>query len=137
VVEQLGVVMHRPSTFLYIYELLSFLSHHACMNVVGAESTVELGPRHLVVCRASGGVVGPPRTGVATRLLYEEEGLLHFHAVQEPKLGLDHPKLVIGLERLSCLGEERRVSGRKVAIGSGSWSGSVPHPMATVSRVGH
>jgi hypothetical protein len=57
--------------------------------------------------------------------------------VQEPKLGLDHPKLVIGLERLSCLGEERRVSGRKVTVGSQSWSGSIPRPMAAASRVGH
>jgi hypothetical protein len=87
---------------------------------VGAESATELGPWHLVVCGASGGVVGPPRAGVATQLLHGEESLLHLHAVQEPKLGLDHPKLVIGLERLSCLGEERQVSGRELAIGSQS-----------------
>jgi hypothetical protein len=104
---------------------------------VGAESAVKLDPRHLVVYGASGDIVGPPCAGIATQLLCGEEGLLHLHIVQELKLGLDHPKLVIGLERLSCLGEEWWVSGRKVAIGSGSWSGSVPHPMATVSRVGH
>jgi hypothetical protein len=55
-----------------------------------------------------------------TQLLCGENGLLHLRAVQEPKLGLDHSKPVIGLERLSRLGEERRVSGRKVAVGS--WS---------------
>jgi hypothetical protein len=87
---------------------------------VGAKSAIELGPQHLVVYRASGGVVGLPRAGIATQLLCGEEGLLHLRAVQEPKLGLDHPKPVIGLERLSCLGEERWVSGRKVAIGSRS-----------------
>jgi hypothetical protein len=101
------------------------------------ESAAELGPRHLLVCGASGGVVGPPRTGIATQLLCGEEGLLHPCAVQESKLGLGHLKPVIGLERLSCLGEERRVSGREVTIGSQSWSGSIPCPMATTSRVGH
>jgi hypothetical protein len=137
VVEQLGVVMHRPSTLLYIHEFLVFLSHHACWNVVGTKSDVELGPRHLVVCGASGGVVGPPRAGVATQLLCGEEGLLHLHAVQEPKLGLDHPEPVIDLERISCLSEERRVSGRKVIVGSRSWSGSIPRSMAAARRVGH
>jgi hypothetical protein len=91
----------------------------------------------IIVVHTSGGVVGPPCAGVATQLLCSEEGLLYLRAVQEPKLGLDHPKLVIGLERLSCLGEERRLSGRKVAIGSRCWSGCIPHPMAAASRVGH
>jgi hypothetical protein len=51
----------------------------------------------------SDGVVGPPRVGVTKQLLCGEEGLLHLRAVQEPKLGLDHPKPVIGFERLSCI----------------------------------
>ena len=85
----------------------------------------------------SGGVVGPPHTGVTTQLLCGEEGLLHLRAVQEPKLGLDHLKPVIGLEWLSWLGEEWRVSGREVAVGSRSWSGSIPCPMAAMSRAGH
>jgi hypothetical protein len=75
--------------------------------VVGTESTAELSPRHLVVYRANGSVVGPTCTSVATQLLCGKEGLLHLRAVQEPKLGLDHLKPVIGLERLSCLDEER------------------------------
>jgi hypothetical protein len=102
------------------HEVLAFLSHHACWNVVGAESAAELGPQHLVVCGVSGGIVGPPQAGVAMQLLCGEEGLLHHRVLQEPKLGLDHPKPVIGLERLSCLGEERQVSGYKVAVGSQS-----------------
>jgi hypothetical protein len=68
----------------------------------------------------SGGVVGPPRAGVTTQLLRGKEGLLHLGAAQEPKHGLHHPKLVIGLEGLSCLGEERRVSGREVTVGGRS-----------------
>jgi hypothetical protein len=56
------------------------------------ESLVELLPRHLVVCGASGCVVGPPCTGVPMQLLHDEEGLLHFGAAQEPELGLHHPK---------------------------------------------
>jgi hypothetical protein len=52
-------------------------------------------------------------------------------ALQEPKLGLDHSKPGIDLERLSCLGEEQRVSSREVTVGSRSWSGSIPCPMAT------
>jgi hypothetical protein len=91
----------------------------------------------LVIRKASGGIVGPPRAGVTTQLLCGEESLLHFHVVQEPKLGLDHLKPVIGLERLSCLGEERRVSGHEVAIVSRGWSGRISCPMATTSRVGH
>jgi hypothetical protein len=87
---------------------------------VGAESTAEFSPRHLVVRRVSGGVVGPPRAGIATQLLHDEESLLHLCAVQEPKLELNHLKPVIGLERLSCLDEERRVSGHEVPVGGRS-----------------
>jgi hypothetical protein len=105
--------------------------------VVGAESATELSPRHLVVCGASGGVVGSPRASVAMQLLCGEDGLLHLRAVQEPKLGLNHPKPVIGLERLSCPGEEWWVSGHEVVVGSRSWSGSIPCPKAATSRVGH
>jgi hypothetical protein len=105
--------------------------------VVGVESDAEFGPQHLVVCGASGGIGGPPRAGVTTQLLCNKEGLLHLRVVQEPNLRLDHPNLVIGLERLSCLSEERRVSGHKVTVGSQSWSGSIPYPMAVTSRVGH
>jgi hypothetical protein len=110
--------MHGPSTLLYVHELLAFLSHHACCNVVGVESVAELSPRHMVVSGASGDVVGPPRSGIATQLLCSEEGLLYLCAVQKLKLRLNHSKPVIGLERLSYLGEERRVSSRKVTIGS-------------------
>jgi hypothetical protein len=58
-------------------------------------------------------------------------------AAQDPKLGLNHLRPVISLERLSYLSEERRVSGHKVAVGGRSWSGSIPCPIATMSRVGH
>jgi hypothetical protein len=44
---------------------------------------------------------------------------------------------MIGLKRLSCLGEERRMSGHEVAVGGQSWSWSIACPMATMSRVGH
>jgi hypothetical protein len=129
--------MHGPSSLLEIHELLALLPHHADGNVVGTKSITELSPRHLVVYGASGGVVGPPHAGIPMQLLRGEEGLLHFGAVQEPKLGLHHPKPVIDLKRLSCLGEERRVSGCKVAIGSRSWSGSISCPIATMSGVVH
>jgi hypothetical protein len=114
--------VHGPSSPLEIHELLTLLPHHACGDVVGAESIVELSPRHLVIHRVSGGVVGPPRTGVTPQLLSGEEGLLYLGAAQEPKLGLHHPKPVIGLKRLSCLGEEWRVRSREVAVGGQSWS---------------
>jgi hypothetical protein len=42
---------------------------------------------------------------------------------------------VISLERLSYLGEERRVSGCEVT--EGGWSGIILGPIATTSRVGH
>jgi hypothetical protein len=83
---------------------------------VGAESAVKLGTRHLVVRGASGGVVGPPRTGIATQLLRGEESLLQLCALLEPKHGLNHPKLVIGLGRLSYLSEEWRVSGSELTV---------------------
>jgi hypothetical protein len=79
----------------------------------------------------------PPCAGVTTQLLCGEKGLLHLSAAQEPKLRLHHPKPVIDLERLSCLGEERRVSGREVTVGGRSWSGSISCPIAPVSGVGH
>jgi hypothetical protein len=129
--------MHRPSTLLEVHELLAFLPHNADENVVGAESTAELSPRHLVIRGVSGGVVGPPYAGITTQLLHGEESLLHLCAVQEPKLGLNHPKPVIGLERLSCLGEERQMGGRQVVVGGHSWSRSISCPIATTSGIGH
>jgi hypothetical protein len=87
---------------------------------VGVKGTAELSPRHLVVHRVNGGIVGPPCIGVTTQLLRGEEGLLQLCAVHEPKLGLNHLKPVISLERLSRLAEERRMSGRKVTLGGQS-----------------
>jgi hypothetical protein len=136
-VELLGVVMHGPSSLLEVHELLALLPHHACGDVVGTESIPELSPRYLIVHGASSGVVDPPRTGVTPQLLCDEEGLLHLGVAQEPELGLHHLKLVVDLKRLSCLSEERQVSGREVAVGGRSWSGSISHPIATTSRVGH
>jgi hypothetical protein len=104
---------------------------------VDTESTSELSPRHLVVRGVSGGVVDPPCAGITTQWLHGEEDLLHLGAAQEPKLGLNHLKPVIILERLSCLGEEWRVSGHEVAVGGQRWSGSIPCPIATTGRVGH
>jgi hypothetical protein len=71
------------------------------------------------------------------QLLRSEEDLLHLCVVQEPKLGLNHPKPVISLESPSCLSEEGWVSGREVAVDGRRWSRSIPCPMATTSRVGH
>jgi hypothetical protein len=85
----------------------------------------------------SGGVVGPPRAGVAPQLLHGEEGLLHLGAAQEPKLGLHHPKPVVGLQRLSYLCEERWVHSREVAVGGQSRSWSISYPIATTGGVGN
>jgi hypothetical protein len=119
-VELLGVVMHGSSSLLEVHELLALLPHHVCGDVVGAEGIAEFSPWHLVICRASGGVVGPPRVGITLQLLCGEEGLLHFGVAQEPKLGLHDPKLVVGLKRLSCLGEEQRMRSCEVAVGGRS-----------------
>jgi hypothetical protein len=129
--------MHGPSSLLEVHKLLVHLPHHAGRDVVGVESIVELVPQYLIVRGASGGVVGTPRASVTMQLLHSKEGLLHFGATQEPKLGLHHPKPVISLKRLSCLGKERRVSGRKVAVGGRSGSGRISCPIATTSRVSH
>jgi hypothetical protein len=136
-VELLGVVMHGPSSLLEVHELLALLPHHACGDIVGAESIVELSPWHLVIRGVSGGVVGPPHAGITPRLLCGEEGFLHLGAAQEPKLGLHHLKPVVGLKRLSCLGEERRVHSRKVTVGGRSWSGSISCSIATTGGVGN
>jgi hypothetical protein len=137
VVELLRVVVHGPFALLEIHELLALLPYHARGDVVSVKSIVELSPRHLVVRGASGGVVGPPHAGITTQLLRDKEGLLHLGATQEPKLGLHHPKPVIGLKRLSCLGEVWWVSGREVDIGGQSWSRSNSCPIAPTSGVGH
>jgi hypothetical protein len=79
-VKLLGVVVHGPSSLLEVHELLSFLPHHTCGDVVGAESITELSPGHLVIRGASGLVVGPPCASVTPQLLHGEEGLLHFSA---------------------------------------------------------
>jgi hypothetical protein len=111
------------------------LPHHARGDVVGAESITELSPRHLVIRGASGGVVGPPRAGVAPQLLRGEDGLLHHGVAQEPKLGLHHPKSVVSLKRLSCLGEERQIHSCEVVVGGRSWS--ISFPIAAMGGVGN
>jgi hypothetical protein len=121
-VELLGVVVHGSSSLLEVLELLALLPHHAGGDVIVAESITELSPRHLVIRGASGGVVGPSRTGVALQLLRGEEGLLHLGAAQEFELRLHHPKLVVSLKRLSCLGEERRMRSHEITVGGRSWS---------------
>jgi hypothetical protein len=121
---------------LEVHELLALLPHHTCGDVVGAESIAELSPWHLVIRGMSGRVVGPPRAGVTPQLLGGKEGLLHLGVAQEPELGLHHPKPVVRLKRLSCLGEERWVRSRKIAIGGQSWSWSISCPITTTDRVG-
>jgi hypothetical protein len=59
-VEQLRIVMHRPSALLQAHEPLMFFLHNVCRDVMGAKGITELDPQHLVVRRASGAVVGPP-----------------------------------------------------------------------------
>jgi hypothetical protein len=127
--------MHRLSCLLEIHELLVLLPHHVGRGVVGAESTEELILWHLVVHGASGSVVGPPCTGIPTQLLRSKGGLLHFGVAQEPDLGLHHLKPVTGLKRLSCLNEERWVSGCEVTVGARSRS--LFCPIATMISVGH
>jgi hypothetical protein len=136
-VELLGVVVHEPSSLLEVHQLLALLHQHAYEDVAGMESITELSPRHLVVYRASGGVVGPPRASVTTQLLCGEEDLLHLGVAQEPKLRLHHPKPVVSLKMFSCLGEERRVGGREVTVGGWSRSGSISCLIATTGRVVH
>jgi hypothetical protein len=102
---------------------------------VGTEGIAELSPRHLVICGASSGVVGLPRAGVMPQLLHSKKGLLHLGLAEEPKLGLHHPKPVVGLKRLSYLGEKRRVSSREVAVGGQSWS--ISCSIATTGGVGN
>jgi hypothetical protein len=119
-VELLEKVVHGPSSMLEVHELLMLLPYHTCGDVVGVKSIAELSPRHLVIHGVSGGVVGPPRASVTPQLLCDEEGLLHLGAAQEPKHGLHHPKPVVGLKRLSCLGEERRMRSREVTVGGRS-----------------
>jgi hypothetical protein len=136
-VELLGVVVHRSRSLLKVHELLVLLPHHACGDIVGTEGIAEFSPRHLIIRGASGGVVGPPCASVTPQLLHGEEGLLHFGAAQEPKLGLHDRNSVVGLKRLSCLGEERRMRSREVTVGGQSWSWSIPCPIATTGGVGH
>jgi hypothetical protein len=62
---------------------------------------------------------------------------LHLGAAQESKLGLHHPKPVVGPKRLSCIGEERWMRSREIAVGGQSWSWSIPCPIATTCEVGN
>jgi hypothetical protein len=129
--------MHGPSSLLEVHEFLALLPHHICREVVGTESIAKLSPRHLVVHGASDDVVGQPRAGITPQLLRGKEGFLHLGVAQEPKLGLHHPKPVVDLNRLSCLGEEWRVRSHEVAVCGRSWSGSISYPIATTGGVGN
>jgi hypothetical protein len=64
-VEVLRIIMHRPSALLQIYELFMLPFHDACQDVRGIEGITELGPQNLIVRRASGGVIGPPRASIS------------------------------------------------------------------------
>jgi hypothetical protein len=138
-VEELGVLMHGPSTLLEVHEFLVLPSHDARGDVMGVESLTKLIPRHLIVHGASDDVVGPPYTRISPQLMCDEEGLLSLSATQEPELGLNHMKLVVGFQRLSCLCEEQQVSGHEVPIHGWILSMVVPSPMASTSwsGVGH
>jgi hypothetical protein len=61
-VEELGILMHGPSTLLEVHEFLMLPSHDTRGDMMGVEGLTKLTPRHLIVRGASGGVVGPPRT---------------------------------------------------------------------------
>jgi hypothetical protein len=54
---------------------------------------------------------------------------------RRPNLNSKCTNPMVGLKRLSCLGEDRRMSGREVTVGGQSWGGSIPCPIATTSRV--
>jgi hypothetical protein len=136
-VELLEVVVHGPSSLLEVHEHLTLFPHHACGDVVGVESIADLSPRHFVVRGVSGSVVDPPRTGVTPQLLRGEEGLPYLGAAQEPKLGLHDPKPVVGLKRLSCIGEEWQMHSHEVVVGGRSWSEIIPYPIATTGGVGN
>jgi hypothetical protein len=136
-VELLGVVVHGSPSLLKVHELLALHPHHTCGDIVGVEGIAEFSPRHMVIRGVSGGVVGPPCASITPLLLRGEEGLLHYGAEQEPKLGLHDPKPVVGLKRLSCLGEERRMRSREVHVAGRSWSWSIPCPIATTGGVGN
>jgi hypothetical protein len=70
-------------------------------------------------------------------MLHDKEGLLYLDVAQEPELGLHHPKPVVSLQRLSYLGEERRLRSHKVTVGGQSWSWSISRPIATTGGVGN
>jgi hypothetical protein len=123
--------MHGPTSLLEVHELLALVPYHACGDIVVAEGIAEFRPWHLVIRGVSGSVVGPPRAGVTPQLLCGEEGLLHLSVAQDPELGLHHLKPVVSLQRLSYLGEERRLRCREVAVGGRSWSWSISCPIAT------
>jgi hypothetical protein len=72
----------------------------------------------LVAVLNDGGEVSPPITHGSTKLLGREQGLLDLDAVQKPKLELDDAKLVIHLQRISCLGKHQRVCRQEVGVGS-------------------
>jgi hypothetical protein len=72
-VEELGILMHGPSALLEVHEFLMLPSHDTREDVMGVEGLTKLTPRHLIVHRSSGGVVGPPYTRISPQLLCGEE----------------------------------------------------------------
>jgi hypothetical protein len=95
-VEELGVLMHRPSALFEVHEFLMLHSHDTRWDVMGAEHRANLILWHLIVPGTCGGVGGPPLTRISPQLLCSDESLLSLGVAQEPELGLNHMKPVIG-----------------------------------------
>jgi hypothetical protein len=105
----LAILIHDVGPLLEVQELLLLAVDEALGDVVLLKSLTELRPRHLVVSGESGGEGRPPGTCGPIELLGCEQRLLDLGAAEEPELGLDHVKPIIGLQRIHGLNKHWRV----------------------------
>jgi hypothetical protein len=105
--ERLDVLQHSLAPLTECTELALLELHQANRDVVGPESLAELRPSHLVTSWLHSHEAGPPSSSGAVKKLGRELCfLLHNEARQKTELGLDGPKLVIRVQRVSCSDED-------------------------------
>jgi hypothetical protein len=92
---------------------------NASWNVVSSEGSFEFLPRYFTISGEHSTDVVPPSPSRAAKLLCGEASLGFIRAIsrEEGKLGLNHAKPHVGVQRILCLGEQGWLRAQKLLVG--------------------